>query len=55
MPEDRDRFGLVDRKLASRAQRIFRKPNHSSFRYVKGQYLRTGTVDEIQIDSKGVK
>ena len=34
-------FGLVDRKLSPHElSAFFRKPNHSSFRYVKGQYLR---------------
>jgi uncharacterized protein YehS (DUF1456 family) len=34
-------FALVDRKLSPHElSAFFRKPNHSSFRYVKGQYLR---------------
>jgi len=34
-------FGLVDRKLSPHElSAFFRKPSHSSFRYVKGQYLR---------------
>ena len=34
-------FGLVDRKLSPHElSAFFRKPSHSSFRHVKGQYLR---------------
>lgn len=33
-------FALVNRKLSPHElSAFFRKPNHSSFRYVKGQYL----------------